>query len=406
MAIYHCSVKVLGKSGGRSAVQFGAYMSGERDFNERTLETYDHTTKEEVAFSEMYFSDDVPEELQDRSKFWNALEKNETSANARFSRTWELALDKDLTLEQMREQVERFKDSLMQDGYSAVQVAIHLKEGNPHAHIMAPCRQMEHGQWQKDKEVKGYLCRHILSGEEQAFKSVKDIPELYERIPLLDANGQQKTDSRNRLQWQRVTISADTLNSRQMLLDQRERWANIQNDYLSPDMQVSHLSYKAQGIDKQATKHLGWKASQLESQGIHTEIGDYNRAVKYQNNHPKTIIEIQEKISLKERLIEQLQEYIQEISRSVSYAADRLRNLIKSSERTDGTTLARESRIEADSSISERAHRDLERERLRIAEIKRTERLKREELKRAEELAKAELEQVAKVAKPSIDISR
>lgn len=406
MAIYHCSVKVLGKSGGRSAVQFAAYMSGERDFNERTLETYDHTTKEEVAFSEMYFSDDVPEELQDRSKFWNALEKNETSANARFSRTWELALDKDLTLEQMREQVERFKDSLMQDGYSAVQVAIHLKEGNPHAHIMSPCRQMKHGQWQKDKEVKGYLCRHILSGEEQAFKSVKDIPELYERIPLLDANGQQKTDSRNRLQWQRVTISADTLNSRQMLLDQRERWANIQNDYLSPDMQVSHLSYKAQGIDKQATKHLGWKASQLESQGIHTEIGDYNRAVKYQNNHPKTIIEIQEKISLKERLIEQLQEYIQEISRSVSYAAERLRNLIKSSERADRTTLARESRIEADSSISERAHRDLERERLRIAEIKRTERLKREELKRAEELAKAELEQVARVAKPSIDISR
>ena len=326
MAEYHNSIKVLGKSGGRSAVQFSAYMSGEKDRNDRTHETYDHTSKEEVAFSEMYFTSDVPEELQDRSKFWNALELHETSANARFSRTWELALPYDKTITDYKEMVEAFKDELIKDGYCAVQVAIHLKEKNPHAHIMAPCRQMKNSEWEKQKEVKGYVCVD-KDGNEKLFASVKDIEDGFERVPLLDENGQQKVDSRNRLQWKRATMEANKLNSKELLISQRERWAEIENRYLAPEEQVSHLSYKAREIDRVATKHLGYVATQMEKKGIRTELGDYNRAV-LRHNFPVSVAdyykEIKQQKKLIEKLEEELQQFLESVKKGVTTAYERL----------------------------------------------------------------------------------
>lgn len=326
MAEYHNSIKVLGKSGGRSAVQFSAYMSGEKDRNDRTHETYDHTSKEEVAFSEMYFTSDVPEELQDRSKFWNALELHETSANAQFSRTWELALPYDKTITDYKEMVEAFKDELIKDGYCAVQVAIHLKEKNPHAHIMAPCRQMKNSEWEKQKEVKGYVCVD-KDGNEKLFASVKDIEDGYEKVPLLDENGQQKVDKRNCKQWKRATMEANKLNSKELLISQRERWAEIENRYLAPEEQVSHLSYKAREIDRVATKHLGYAATQMEKKGIRTELGDYNRAV-LRHNFPVSVAdydkEIKQQKKLIEKLEEELQQFLESVKKGVTTAYERL----------------------------------------------------------------------------------
>lgn len=319
MAEYHNSIKVLGKSGGRSAVQFSAYMSGEKDHNDRTHETYDHTSKEEVAFSEMYFTSDVPEELQDRSKFWNALELHETSSNARFSRTWELALPYDKTITDYKEMVEAFKDELIKDGYCAVQVAIHLKEKNPHAHIMAPCRQMKNSEWEKQKGINGYVCVD-KDGNKKLFASVKDIEDGFERVPLLDENGQQKVDSRNRLQWKRATMEANKLNSKELLISQRERWAEIENRYLAPEEQVSHLSYKAREIDRVATKHLGYTASQMEKKGIRTELGDYNRAVLC-HNFPVSVADYDKEIKQQKKLIEKLEEELQQFLESVKKGA-------------------------------------------------------------------------------------
>ena len=377
MAIYHFSVKTLGKGGGRSAVQFSAYMSGEMDYNERTHETYDHTTKEEVAYKDMYFSSDVPEALRERSKFWNEVEKHEDNINARFSRTWELALDKDASLDQMREQIEAFSKSLIDDGYCAVQVAIHLKEGNPHAHIMAPCRQMHQGEWVQTKEVKGYVCENE-EGVRKIFQSVKDIEVGFSRVPILNADGTQKTDSRNRLLWERQTIQSDKLNSVQLLMEQRERWATIMNQHLDIAHQVSHLSYKAQGIAKEPTVHLGYKASQMEREGIRTELGDYNRAVRTDNilKH-KNILELQTEIQEKEKFIDKLkqemEEFLKKISRGVEYASDRLRSIIDRSRTRDTEAFKRESIaqankyvIRANDSINDRADRENEQLRLRI----------------------------------------
>ena len=398
MAEYHNSIKVLGKSGGRSAVQFSAYMSGEKDRNDRTHETYDHTSKEEVAFSEMYFTSDVPEELQDRSKFWNALELHETSANAQFSRTWELALPYDKTITDYKEMVEAFKDELIKDGYCAVQVAIHLKEKNPHAHIMAPCRQMKNSEWEKQKEVKGYVCVD-KDGNEKLFASVKDIEDGYEKVPLLDENGQQKVDKRNCKQWKRATMEANKLNSKELLISQRERWAEIENRYLAPEEQVSHLSYKAREIDRVATKHLGYAATHMEKKGIRTELGDYNRAV-LRHNFPVSVAdyykEIKQQKKLIEKLEEELQQFLESVKKGVTTAYEQLLQELAGSlgegSRADKRIEAADKRIESadkriesadtdafleelraeeraakkerDNKISQRANRDAERERL------------------------------------------
>lgn len=328
MAIYHCSVSIIGKNGGRSAVQFGAYIDGVRDHNARTGEKYDHTSKDEVVYSNMIFSEDVPKELRNRHSFWNALELHETSSDARFSRTWELAFDNAATLDQMKEQVTEFAESLMEDGYCAVQFAIHNKEENKHCHLMAPCRQMVKGNWEDIKEVKGYLCENS-DGDQRVFRSVNDIPETYKRIPLTDEHGEQKTDSRGRKQWVRQYIKNDKLNSKEVLVSQRKRWAEVMNKYLSEEDKVSHLSYKKQGVDKVPTKHLGYKASQLEKGGVQTELGKYNRAVRRFNKlkHKVSKRKVRAQIELVRRLKEELREFIQESSRPIRSAEEKVRRI-------------------------------------------------------------------------------
>lgn len=69
--------------------------------------------------------------------------------------------------------------------------------------------------------------------------------------------------------------------SQEQIIECRERIANRINQSIeraNVQKQVSHLSYKDQGIDKIPTKHLGKSATQLERKGIKTEIGEYNRS--------------------------------------------------------------------------------------------------------------------------------
>lgn len=315
MAIYHFNVKILGASEGRSAVQFSAYMSGEKDFSEVRNETFDCTSKEEVAYSEMIFSDDVPYDLRDRSTFWNEVEKHETQKNAQYSRAFELAFDKDADPDQMIEQANKFANSLIEDGYSAVQVAVHLKEGNPHAHIMCPCRQFTEGKWNdKPKQIKAYVCRHKETGEEKLFEKADGIPEEYEKVYVTNPDGSLKLDNRNRKTPLRRTIQRNDLDSRDLLIKQRERWAQIMNMYISdPEQKVSHLSYEAQGIRKRATKHLGYHAAKLEREGIRTEIGDYNRAVKIENRLQLSVEELEQKLKQEENLLARFKRILNEV---------------------------------------------------------------------------------------------
>lgn len=78
MAIYHCSVKNISRSGGKSAVASASYRAGEKLEDRETGLTHDYTNKSEVAYSEIFLCENAPSEYQDRENLWNAVEQAES----------------------------------------------------------------------------------------------------------------------------------------------------------------------------------------------------------------------------------------------------------------------------------------------------------------------------------------
>jgi hypothetical protein len=62
MAIYHCSVKMISRSTGRSSVGAAAYRSGEKIKNERDDVTHDYTRKGGIIYSEILLPQSAPRE--------------------------------------------------------------------------------------------------------------------------------------------------------------------------------------------------------------------------------------------------------------------------------------------------------------------------------------------------------
>ena len=56
MAIYHCSVKNISRSGGKSAVASASYRAGEKLEDRETGLTHDYTNKSEVAYLKYSFA--------------------------------------------------------------------------------------------------------------------------------------------------------------------------------------------------------------------------------------------------------------------------------------------------------------------------------------------------------------
>ena len=64
MAIYHCSIKIISRGKGKSAVAAAAYRSGENLTNEYDGITHDYTRKGGVVHTEVLLPDHAPAELQ------------------------------------------------------------------------------------------------------------------------------------------------------------------------------------------------------------------------------------------------------------------------------------------------------------------------------------------------------
>ena len=60
MAIYHLSAKIVGRSGGRSAVAAAAYRSGERLYDERHERVHDYSAKRDIVHAEILLPDGAP----------------------------------------------------------------------------------------------------------------------------------------------------------------------------------------------------------------------------------------------------------------------------------------------------------------------------------------------------------
>jgi len=235
MATYHCSVKVISRGKGQSAIASAAYRAGEKLHDLRTGEVQDYTRKEAIEHSEIITPDHAPAWAKDREQLWNRVEQAERRKDAQLSREVEVALPRELPAEAQRDLVRQFvRDEFTSRGMVA-DINIHCpKAGDggkqPHAHIMLTLRPIEGEDFAKRKD-RSWNDKDLVEG------------------------------------W-------------------RKGWAERVNAAYRQhghSHQVDHRSYERQGKEQVAQVHLGPAAHAMEKRGIATERGDKNRAIDLLN---------------------------------------------------------------------------------------------------------------------------
>lgn len=95
IAIYHCSIKIISRGKGKSAVAAAAYRSGEKLTNQYDGIVHDYTRKSGVTHTESLLPSHAPPEFSDRSTLWNSVEKIEKAKNSQLAREIEIAIPKE-----------------------------------------------------------------------------------------------------------------------------------------------------------------------------------------------------------------------------------------------------------------------------------------------------------------------
>lgn len=351
MAIYHCSVKMIGRSTGRSAVACAAYRSGDKLHSEETDRTFDYSKKSGVIYSEIALCEHAPEQYLDRETLWNAVQTVENKSNSQLAREFEVALPIECTEEQWKQMGREYAAYMTSQGMIAdwsIHNPISKETGiaqNPHIHMMCTTRPIkEDGSWGV-KEKKGYL-----------------LDKDGNRIPVIDPKtGEQKIGDRNRKVWQRGMVESTGWNSKEKLAEWRATWADTVNKHLEVEKQIDHRSNVDRGLETLPTVHEGFAARQLdkelmEKQGVHAEVVQNNINIRKQN---ELIIKLNEMIAaLKERAGEIYERYKEQITehRGVGSIFDRVRNAFGISKAGESGTERRER--EVTKLVSEVEHRE------------------------------------------------
>ncbi len=251
--MYHATTSTVSRGAGGSACAKGAYIGSQEITNEITGEIHNYTKKQGVEHTEIILPSGIYKTISS-SELWNKAELAENRKDARVGREWVIGLPSELNQEQRKELSQNLAKDLAERYQVGTQLAIHEPSNqgdqrNYHVHILTTTRKID-----QDLNLTG-----------------KSDIEL------------------DRKQCAKLAIST----SQNQIIECRERIANRINQSLelaNIQKQVSHLSYKDQGIDKIPTKHLGKSATFLERKGIKTEIGGYNRSTMW-FNELKTAIE-------------------------------------------------------------------------------------------------------------------
>ncbi len=217
VAIYHLSVKTIGRSAGRSATAAAAYRAGCRIKDERTGDVFDYRRKRGIESSDLVLPDGAPSWALDRAAVWNAAELSERRKNSTVAREFEVALPMELSASQRQRLALDFAGEIVARHGCLADVSIHApgKEGdnrNHHAHILVSTRRLESG---------GFTAK------------TRELDD-------------QKSGEVDR--W-------------------RARFAELQNERLQEvgaAERVDHRTLEAQGIEREPTRHLGPAAAGIE----------------------------------------------------------------------------------------------------------------------------------------------
>ena len=268
MSIYHCSIKIISRTGGRSAVASAAYRAGEKLYNEETGLTHDFTRKGGVIMNEILLPQNAPVRYKSRETLWNEVQTIEKRSDAQLAREVEVAFPTELDRNQ---QIECVRDYIQENFVGRGMIAdwaLHDKnDGNPHAHILLTMRGFdEHEQWLKKQKTvfantRDAQGRPIYDPGLPVYDP-KDKENTFQyRIPALDQDGRQKTRVRKgkgtEYLWEKISIPANDWNEHSMAEIWRASWAEHCNRYLAEENRIDHRSYKRQGLEIEPTIHEG-----------------------------------------------------------------------------------------------------------------------------------------------------
>jgi hypothetical protein len=248
IAIFHASTKPISRSTGRSSVAAAAYRSGSELVDMRTGLIHDYTRKGGVVSTEIILPDGGSAE---RNALWNAAEAAENRKDSRTAREWIIALPAELDEGQRQELATSFGIELATRYGVAVDVAIHLpdREGdnrNHHAHVLTTTRQVS--------------------------RDARGVPVMGDKASI------ELSDTKRRAQG--MGAGADEVLAIRQLW---ERMANGALEKAGSAARIDSRSLKAQGLDREATTHLGPVATDMERRHKSSDRGDGNRQVATNN---------------------------------------------------------------------------------------------------------------------------
>jgi MobA/MobL family protein len=258
---YHCQLKPIGRGAGRSAVACAAYRAGELLMDERYGRERDFSRKRGVVTSFSFAADDAPAWARDVERLWNAVEAHEKRKDAQLAFEWEVALPASLSDAEREAIARKFTGWLVQEYGVAGSVGIHSGEDrgnglNDHMHVMMTTRGV-------DEE--GFAAKKLRQFSTRPGAKNPEVDKVKE-------------------------CAADLINEALEEADSDER--------------VDHRSYKARGIDREGTRHLGPAATAYERRGMETHRGDLNRD-RQERNRDREIIE--ERLADQRAIVESLQ---------------------------------------------------------------------------------------------------
>lgn len=296
MSIFHCSIKIISRSVGRSAISASAYRSGTKLYDQETGDLSDYSRKQGILHHEVILCENAPSAYADREVLWNAVQKIESQKNAQLAREVEIAIPKEIPTEDRIALVREYvQENFVSQGMCA-DFALHDKgDGNPHAHILLTTRPiLKNGKWGQ-KEKKDYA--RDADGN---------------KIPVIDpATGQQKVRVRKgkgtEKLWQRVNVQTNDWNDQGNAEKWRKAWADLCNRHLAPEVRIDHRSYKRQGVERIPTIHEGSAAREMERRGETADRCEINRQIRAANDEQQTISKLlqalyQEMQDLKQRI--------------------------------------------------------------------------------------------------------
>ena len=254
MAIFHFTVKIVGRSKGKSVISASAYLNGDVMKNEETGRISYYTSKKEVVYTSLMMCENAPPEWLhvpeenikrfqqsirykraddkdaalekfkitfQKQRLWNEVLKIEKNADAQLGRSFEFSLPKEWSRQEQIDYTTEYIQKTFVDKGMCVDWSIHDKgDGNPHVHLLVTMRPFNLDHSWGSKEVKDWDFVRDTDGNIVVDESHPDWwqdkknPDRHGiRIPVLDENGVQKVGARNRKQWKRVLTDATGWNN-------------------------------------------------------------------------------------------------------------------------------------------------------------------------------------------------